>query len=219
MAGLVTQAQVEGVRLTAGYLTAYLAAETGKRGQTLQISQIGYAGQSRTGKPLAEALRSPILGTLGFLKGDSEAYRRALEYGLNRGVRLVRFEAMQTPRDALIETVKTDDRFSDFQRVVAGTCAACEALSGEGGPHFEIHPNCECVPQPVVRGVSDRYPILSGTTLFMQKPQAEQDAAVGSEAAALIREGKAHLKDFIGHSKQEHRPDYLTQRPVGDVVT
>lgn len=130
---------------------------------------------------------------------------------------MVAFEAMQTPRQALIDTIESDNRFKGFQRSVSGTCAACEALQGQGGPHFEVHPGCECSPQPIVRGVPNRFPLPTAAQLFASKTKEQQDEAIGQEAADLIRDGKADLKDFVGHSQQETQPDFLTQRPVSDV--
>lgn len=218
MATTLTRAQVEGVRASAAYLAAFLRSEVG-RGATPSIDTRKYAGVTRDGRPLAEALQSPLIGVRAALK-DGKPPQVALNLGLIRAKRTVGFETMQAARDALIATVKADDRFSDFQRAVAGTCAACEALSGTGGPHFEVHPNCECVPMPVVRGVRDLFPIPTGIELFKRKTKAEQDAAVGPEAAQLIRDGQADLKDFISHSKTDtDQPDFLTQKPVDQVAT
>lgn len=217
MTTAVEQAQRDGVRLSAGYLAAYLTSETGKRPSALYIDPRPYVGISRYQTNLIDAMTSPIIATKIRLK-RGDPFPQALDYGLQKAIRAVRFEAMQTPRDALIATVKKDDRFSDFQRAVAGTCAACEALSADGGPHFEVHPNCECVPQPVVSGVPQHFHLPTGIGLFHQKSKQEQDAAVGAAAAELIREGKADLKDFVGHDQQKHGPDFLTQRPVEDVA-
>src|SRR5687768_12736225 len=146
MAAQLTRAQIEGVRLTAGYLGAFLRSETG-RGTAPAIDSRQYAGKSRDGRPLSEALVSPLIGVRAALK-DGKPPSAALAVGLNRATRTVKFEAVQTPRDALLATVEADERLSGWQRNVAGTCAACMALSGSSGPRFEVHPGCECVPMP-----------------------------------------------------------------------
>src|SRR5688572_23308247 len=71
VARLVAQAQTEAVRATGGYLSAFVTLETGRRARiTLDSRQ--YAGLSRDGRPLTEALTSPLIGTLAKLKqGDA----------------------------------------------------------------------------------------------------------------------------------------------------
>jgi hypothetical protein len=212
MASVVTRAQTEGVRLTAGYLAAYLRSESG-RGTVPAIDSARYAGVSRDGRPLAEALRSPIIGVLSSLKqGDSPD--KALALGLVRARRSVAFEAVQTPREALLDAIEEHPRVEGFQRQVAGTCGACMALSGE--PNMEVHPGCQCLPVPKVVGVKEAIAIPTGTDLFRSLTKPEQDRAVGPEAAELVREG-APLKDFVKHNAQEERDDFITQRPVEQV--
>lgn len=217
MAAVVSRAQTEGVRLSAGYLTAYIASETGRRVRTRPIDSKPYVGVARDGRELRTALKSPIIGTLAALK--SKDIDKALTVGLIRGVRMAKFEVMQTARDALTAAIKDDERVDDFERSVAGTCAACMALSGETGPHFEVHPGCQCLPQPVVSGVSNNFPLAAGATLFAALTPTQKVAAVGAEAAELIDSGAADLKDFVSHSKQSEQPDFITQKPAQDVAT
>lgn len=216
MAAEVSRAQVEGIRLTAGYLGAFLRSETGK-GTVPVIDSRRYAGQSRDGRPLSEALVSPLIGVRAKLKEGIPA-SAALAHGLQRALRMVGFEAMQTPRDALLDTISESDQFRGFERDVAGTCAACEALSGTGGPRFEVHPNCECEPSPLITALVNTSPLPTGAALFAAKTKAEQDASIGPEAAELVRGGHAELTDFVSHSPQAEQPDFITQKPVEQVT-
>lgn len=214
MDAVVSAAQRQALRLASGYLTAFMRSELGGgRTISLDTSQVGLA---RDGRPLVELLSSPLIGVKAALKKNRSA-PDALQLGWVRAKRSVEFEVMQTPRDVVREFLNADDRFDGFQRAVAGTCAACEALSGDGGPHFEVHPGCECELQPVVAGTRDLHPVATGFALFMRKSSEAQDAAVGPEAAELIRSGQADLRDFVSHSKQDEQPDFITQRPVKDV--
>jgi hypothetical protein len=208
----LARAQLQGIRLAAGYLTAYLRSESG-RARAISFDPGRYTGVSRDGRPLAEALRSPIIGTLGKLK-EGSAPSEALAFGLERALRMVAFEVTQTPREALLTAIEADERFSGFQRATKGTCGACLDLSGNGGPRFEVHPNCECVPEPLVRGVPNLYPVPTGVELFAQKSPAEQDAALGPEAAQKVRAGELSLSELAGHSNQHEQQDFITQRPV-----
>jgi hypothetical protein len=215
MASELTRAQIQAVRLTAGYLGAFLRSETG-RGTAPAIDSRKYAGLSTDGRPLGKALESPLIAVRAALK-DGRAPAVALSIGLTRALRTVPFEAVQAGRDALRDTIEADERFSGAQRSVAGTCAACMALSGE--PRYEVHPGCQCVFMPVVAGVAATIAIPTGAELFRSLSTRDQEKAIGAEPARLVRDGEADLKDFIDHSPQERRPDLLTQKPVEAVTT
>lgn len=217
MAPVVSRAQVSAVRLSAAYLSAFIASETGQRARLRPIDSKPYVGVTRSGAPLTDALVSPLIGTRAALKDKGPG--DALKVGLARGVRMTKFETVQTGREALLDAIATDDRITGHQRAVAGTCAACMALSGTSAPHFEVHPNCECVPLPVVKDAPDNFPLPTGNALFAALSAAAQVAAVGAEAAELIASGAAALKDFVSHSPQSEQDDFLTQRPVQDVAT
>jgi hypothetical protein len=212
MAQVVSRAQLEGVRLTAGFLAAYLRSESGK-GTVPVIDSARYVGLSRDGRALSEALRSPIIGVLAALK-EGKAPQEALNLGLVRARRSAGFEAIQTPRDALLDAIEENPRIEGFQRQVAGTCGACMALSGTD--NMDTHPGCVCFPVPKVVGVREAIAIPTGIDLFRSLTTQQQDQALGAEAAELVR-GGAPLQDFVSHSKQSERDDLLTQAPVEDV--
>lgn len=212
MAQVVTRAQTEGVRLASGYLTAYLRSERGS-GTVPAIDSRRYAGVSRDGRPLTESLTSPLIGVKGKLKEGAEP-SQALSYGLGRGLRMVGFEVQQTPRQALLEIIDSDERFEGFQRATSGTCGACMALSGTSGPQFEVHPNCSCVPSPLVSGVENLFPIPTGAELFRSKTNAEQDEALGPEVAEKVRAGEVALPDLIEHNPQAEQESFITQKPL-----
>ena len=215
-AASLSVAQTQAVRITAGYLAAFARSE-GAFGTVPAIDSSKYAGVSRDGRPLTEALQSPRIAVLTALKkGDPP--NKALRLGLVKALRTVKFEVVQAGRDALRDGIDADLRFDGFGRSVAGTCAACMALSGE--QNDEVHPGCQCVAQPFVKGAPDRFPLPSGAALFGGLSKPEQDSAIGPEAAELVREGDADLKDFVQHNKTAELPDdFITQRPVEAVAT
>jgi hypothetical protein len=214
LAQVVGQAQGEAVRATGGYLSAFLRLETGAPAAVTLDSRT-YAGLSRDGRPLQEALRSPLIGTLGKLK-EGATPDEALSYGLNRATRMVSVDFDHAHRSALLDTLEADDRFAGFERATAGTCGACMALSADGGPHFDVHPGCQCVPQPVVSGVPDLFSLPSPLALFASKTKAEQDEALGAEAADKVRSGAIELSDLVAVSPLATQPDFLTQAPIQD---
>jgi hypothetical protein len=215
MAGVVGQAQAEAVRATGGYLSAFLRLETGRSGTVLLDSR-AYAGLSRDGRPLPDAFRSPLIGTLAKLKEGADA-AGALRYGLQRGQRMVSVDFDHAHRQALTDTIRSDDRFDRWERATAGTCGACMALSGAAGDEFLVHPGCLCVPQPVVSGVPDAFPLPSPAELFAAKTRAEQDEALGREAADKVRSGAVELSDLVAVSPIATAENFVTQKPVSDL--
>jgi hypothetical protein len=70
----------------------------------------------------------------------------------------------------------------------------------------------------VIPSYNNPFPLPAGVDLFDSLTTQQQDAAIGPEAAELVREGDADLKDFVAHSRQEERDDHITQRPVDQVT-
>jgi hypothetical protein len=213
MGRVVQVAQAEAVRATAAYLATFAGLELG-RVQTLQLDSRLYAGRSRDGRPLHEAYVSPLIGTRWMLKQGAEP-DEALAYGLERGRRMASVDFDHAHRTALLDVIDRDDRFTGWQRATSGTCGACMALSGDAGD-FKVHPGCRCVPQPVVADVPDAFPLPSPAELFAAKTKAEQDEALGPEAADKVRSGSIELSDLVATSAIATADDFITQAPVQD---
>lgn len=214
VAQVVGVAQTEAVRATGGYLSSFLRLETGVGGR-VTLDPRPYAGASRDGRPLAEALQSPLIGVKAKLK-EGASPEDALAYGLNRAVRMVSIDFDHAHRTALLDHIDRDERFAGWQRATAGTCGACMALSGATGATFDVHPGCQCVPQPRVAGVRDRFPLPDPLTLFASKTKAEQDAALGAETADKVRSGAVELSDLVAVSAIATADDFITQAPTPD---
>lgn len=220
MAGVLSAAQTEATRVTAGYLAAFLSSELGRRVTSPAIDSRRYAGLSRDGRPLSESLRSPLIGTFAALK-DGKTPGEALAYGKNRAVRMVEMDLMNAARTSLSDAMEADDRIHGWQRSVKGTCGAClgdidvEVSVELPSLPLDIHPNCQCVTQPVVARVPMRYPLATGAARFAQMSHAEQDRDLGPDTAKAIRDGDASLGDLVGRSKLDSdQPDFLTQKPL-----
>jgi hypothetical protein len=54
----------------------------------------------------------------------------------------------------------------------------------------------------------------NGQAIFNAKSPAEQDAMLGAEAAAAVREGRVALGDLVDTSKIETADDFITQKPL-----
>lgn len=214
----VQDAQREAVRATSGYLTAFLGSELGRRVSTVQIASNAYAGKSRDGRRLVEALESPIIGVRAALK-DGKSPAEALAFGFHRATRTLDLDVMHAARSALTDTIAADDRFDGWQRLTKGTCGACMALSAHSGPDFKVHPHCRCIPQPRVRGVPDSVPVKSGDELFRALTQAQQDEQFGEAKAALLRAGVISLAALVDESHLEtDQDDFVTEKPLQDAA-
>lgn len=214
MAVVVAGAQAEAVRAAAGYLTAYLSTETGRRQRAVGIDSRLYTGVSRDGRPLTEAFQSPLIGVRAALK-DGRPAGEALAYGLQRARRMVSVDLDHAHQAALTDTIEADDRFTGWERATAGTCGACMALSGTSAPHFEVHPGCQCVAAPVVRGVKTVVAIATGAELFARLSREEQDSRFGPDKAEALRTGSIALTDLVQRNRLATGDnDFITEAPL-----
>lgn len=215
LAAMVETAQKAALRLTGAYLTAFLASEKGQATRAVAIDSGAYSGSTADGKPLADGMRSPLIGYFGALK-RGKSVEEARRIGINRAVRQVGMNYDASHRTALSETLKSDDRFDGGLRAVRGTCGACAAFSGT--PHMEVHANCQCVEEPKVSGVSQLITRPTGMELFNAKTPEEQDAMVGIEAADKLRKGEIAMGDLVAHSELDSDAEnFLTQKPLDDI--
>jgi hypothetical protein len=154
-AAATQNAQREAVALTGAYLTAFLTSEVGTRTRGPILDTRRYSGLSRDGRPLRDALRSPMIGVRFKLK-EGATPEEALAYGLNRAKRMVSVDYDHAHRTALLDGLAADERFQGWQRAVTGTCGACagdiavEVSTNLPSIPLQVHPNCQCVTEPVV---------------------------------------------------------------------
>jgi hypothetical protein len=219
VAAATTGAQANAVRASASYLTAFLASETRKPQPVPVIDAGDYVGVSRDGRAIRDALASPLIGVKVALR-DQRGTTFALNAGKLRALRMVGLDIDQAARKSLQAAMVEDDRITGYQRAVKGTCGAC--LGAAVGPEdadsdFEIHPNCQCVPEPRVRGARDRFPRPTGQDIFEAMTPAEQIAALGPEIAELVRSGAVPLSALVGKSPQATDTDFITQAAATDL--
>lgn len=220
-AAVLAQAQREAVRASAGYLSAYLTSELGRRTQGPRLDSRDYVGLSRDGRVLRESLQSPIIGARAKLK-EGASPQEAMRFGLDRAVRQIGVDFDHAHRAALLDGIAADDRFDGWRRAIRGTCGACAAVAGklEHGLSFSVHPGCKCVSEPNVAGLTDQFPRLSGAEVFAQKSTEELDEAVGPATAALLREGRIELADLVEHEELDSdQPGFITQKPIDRLLT
>jgi GNAT superfamily N-acetyltransferase len=155
MAAATQQAQKDAVGATGAYLSAFLTSEVGQRTRGPILDTRRYSGLSRDGRPLRDALRSPMIGVRAKL-AEGSSPQDALAYGLNRAKRMVSVDYDHAHRTALLDGLAADERFAGWQRAVTGTCGACagdiavEVSTNLPSIPLRVHPNCQCVTQPTV---------------------------------------------------------------------
>ena len=215
MVPALAAAQGQAVRLSYGYLSAFLTSELGGPAEAI-TSQREYVGVSRDGHALRDALRGPVI-TVKLELRQGRDLARAMQRGLTRALRILGMEFDHAARRSLQDAIVADPRVTGYRRAVRGTCAACLATASgtfDGNVHFPVHPSCQCVTEPVVRNVKDRFPRPTGEQIFAAKTAAEQDAAIGKQAAEAVRTGLVTLTALVEVQRQAAADDIQTQKPL-----
>lgn len=208
------------------YLAAFVASELGKP-QAPRGAALPAVTRDPAGRTLEEAAASSAIAVKVAL-----AYRRpgpeALAAGLLRGQRLAAGEVARAGRDSLAGLMAADENVEGWLRVTGpAPCGACIAAatgairSTDEVP--EAHTYCQCVAEPVVRGVRDAHPRPTGQELFDALTPAEQDALFagrgGAAKADLIRSGRAPLSSLIERTPMAAGPAQITEAPLSALTT
>jgi hypothetical protein len=218
----VSQAQRQNVRLTQGYLAAFIASETGSRTAPLSVPAEKYVGKSRDGRDLREAWDSPVIKAKVAVR-DGKSVEEASDIAKAAALALVGLDTYAAARSVMADQLGTIPIVIGFRRVTVGaTCGACMgAASGTilpKGTDFHVHPGCDCVAEPALKNVPDTAKRKTGTEIYNELTPAEQAARVGDEAAELIRTGEITLSDLVGSSPMKTEPDFITQKPLADLL-
>lgn len=218
----VSQAQRQNVRLTNGYLAAFLTSESGRRISPPSVDLEKYVGRSRDGRDLREAWSSPVIKAKVAVK-DGRSPEEASDIAKAAALALVGLDTYFGARGPMAEQMRATVQVIGFRRVTVGaTCGAClGAASGTVLPKdadFHIHPSCDCVAEPVVKSVPDAAKRRTGEQIFNELSPAEQNARLGDEAAEAVRNGDVSLPDLVGQSPMATEPDFITQKPLSELL-
>lgn len=213
---VLTLGQAQAVTLTDGYFSTFMSSETGELVLPQGLDPTVYAGTTRDGRPLANVLALGLISVRMALATGASDFQ-ALGQGLARVVRAGRTEIMEAGRRALGDSMRAEERVSRWRRVVESSnpCGACLALDGSErstDADLEIHASCSCTAEPVVDGLEDSFPRITGEERFDAMSSDEQDALFdgrgGADKADLLRSGTVTLDDLV--SRQNH-PDWATE--------
>ena len=225
----VTGFQREAARLSGGYLHAFIESELGER-VNVPVVYNDKAGLSRSGDQLGAALQNPIAEVKGRI-GDGEPPEQALAYGLSSLVVMVGLAVDTAARDSLQSGMRNAPEVTGWRRAVKGTCGAClaaaRARASRTSETMHIHPNCNCVTEPVIGGVVDTYQRRTGKEIFDDMTPEEQDEALGLDVASAVRAGEILIDDLL-HATGSGSSAFISQAskdalglrgtPVRDVV-
>ena len=219
---VVAQAQRQNLRVTQGYLNAFLLSETGRRTRLPAVDPGEFVGRSRDGRTLEEAWTSPPIKAKVAV-GDGKSVEEASAVAQDAALRLVSVDVYHGARGPLAALTASVSAFVGYRRVTGGAaCGAClGAADGtvfSSDEVFEIHANCDCVAEPVVDGVRDTARRETGQEIFEKLSRSEQNARLGSETAEAVRSGLVTVGDLVGHSPMKSEAPWLSQRPLSEDV-
>jgi hypothetical protein len=210
--------QATSVRLSGAYLGAFLRSELNDRSIAAPtIDPRRYVGRSRTGKTLEDQLTSTVITVKNAIAAGT-APGDAARHGARQAVRLASTEVVHAARAATSDGIRADERLIGWRRVTSGGCGACLAAT-TGAIHADrtalpVHDHCRCTTEPVVRDVPDTVTRPTGADMVAGMTTAQQDAALGTETAALLRAGQITLPDLIATSPMVAIADQITQAPI-----
>jgi hypothetical protein len=150
----VSTLQREAARLSSAYLSTFIASELGEpeRPPALSVWDKAFGGGD-----LREGLRSAVIKTKVAI-GEGEDPQRATRNSKAILVSDVGLFIDTAARESLRQGMEMDDRIVGYQRALKGTCGACagnvavETSVELPSIPLRIHPNCQCVTEPVVTG-------------------------------------------------------------------
>lgn len=222
----VEAGQVEAVRLSGTYLSAFVSAETGKRMTARTLGLAPYVGRTRDGRPIALALAAALVTIkLGILQRHTRT--EVLSAGLARVIRDGRSEVMEAGRASLTDAMEADARIIGWRRVTSGRpCGACLAdATGAVHPTSDlprVHSHCRCTAEPVVGDVPDRHTRRTGPEMFDAMSSDEQDRLFagrgGAAKAELLRTGSVDFADLITTEHQARWGTGITETPLAELL-
>lgn len=217
-AAALRQMQITGARLSHGYLASYIAVSLGQHPTVSGASANDpRVGTSRAGKPLADALTAPLI-TVKTAIGSGHDFPEALAMGVHQAARNASEDIAFVARGALFDGIRDRQEIVGWRRVTNGGCGACLALADgtilADDSDIEVHDNCQCSAEPVVRDVPDDIQRPTGRDMFEALTVEQQDHLLGPDKAKLIRDGDAPFHALVARSPMDAIPDQITEAPL-----
>ena len=145
---------------------------------------------------------------LGIGPGETaKAMMNGVAGGLNHALTVARTEQLRVYREASRQQYEKSgavQRYMRFASKSGNTCALCLALDGEivlSKEALHVHPNCRCVPIPIVNGV-DPPKWETGSEWLKKQDTGLQQKILGKGAYEMWAKGDIELMDLV--NKVEH---------------
>ena len=222
-ASRVAAIQAAAAATAAGYLAAFVSSETAAR--PALPAQPMLAGRDEFGRSLEEALLPPAM-TVKVALAQRQPPERALRAGQARAERIASTAAGWAARQALSDLMAAADEVIGWRRVTSGdACGAClGAATGAIRADDEIpeaHASCQCVAEPVIRGVRETVLRPTGDEMFHALPPDAQDALFhgrgGAMKAQLVRDGMP-LERMVVRQPMELGGTVITEAPLDQLA-
>lgn len=212
--------QREIIATSGAYLTGYLeAADQTARWQGPDDPD-SHVGRDLRDRPLADTMRSPWVAVLYQLSRGA-GRSSATSTGVSFAARTARGAVMGASQRVLAEGMNAEPVVEGYRRVTAGTpCLACMALTdgvAPAGTSMELHDNCRCTPEAVLRGVPERVRRPTGSERLEQMSDDELSRLVagrgGAEKAAAIR------RRGLDATVQRRADGTIAETPLADLAS
>jgi len=196
--------QQQAQALAVSFLTQYVEAEA-QRAYRAAPAGDGIAGTAPDDAPLGLALSGAVGATWMALRQGRPA-PEALGIGRLFVGRLAgRAVSDAAERELTHQASQSRGLLSGWAWVAVGdTCIACLAQADNVVRPYPIrmrkHAGCDCHAAPSIVGIEDRVARPTGEDLFRALRPEEQVAifkSAGAEKAAMVRSGRASLRDFV----------------------
>lgn len=162
------------------------------------------AGFTTDGRRLTEVLSAvPAKVFLAIKSGRS--VEEAMRFGRFASTRTTVTEVMDAATQELTHQMKQSPLVQGWRWKSRGTCGACLALDdGEilpDGRPLNRHPYCQCVAEPVIRGVREKVQRQTGRERFDELSKTQQDASLGEQKASWLRAGLIAWDDLVSKER------------------
>jgi hypothetical protein len=220
LAGAIATLQRTGVLLSQSYVQAFIKSEIGK--DVLIPTPQGFAGTSFDEVKLRFALWRPVI-LVQQLREQGVDLPEAMRRGRDLLLRSVSLATDGAVRGSLTKLYDRQPEVIGWRRAIKGTCDICMGAADGStlppGTPLDIHPNCECVSEAIVKptGASKADAIVAseqvsrptGKDHFDALDSEEQDAKFGPTIAKALRDGTIVLSDLV-----DKKGDFLVRTPI-----
>lgn len=197
-ARIIEAGQRQAATYSDALLKGFIRLEAGREEEITEPVEDN-AGFTTDGRRLTEVLSAiPAKVFLAIKLGRST--QDALAFGRFAASRTAVTEVMDAASQELAHQMKESPSVAGWRWKSRGTCGACLAMdSGEVrsvAQPLNRHPYCQCVAEPVVRGVRERVKRETGHERFEAFPETKQDDLLGKKAL-LLRAGAIAWDDLV----------------------